>query len=244
MTYTEEQLLIKLADMAHTGIIPEIVARLYGNGCGQAQGLYDEARRKHLSTGFSEENCVKTMKSLNNFYEGNSLGDCKVASPCTPTPGACKKQEDIKPMRYEKNEAAVAVAMVKGVDSDLSKARERFASRIETLYDIKSAALRVTFFIDSDEAPRSLDEALQRIADGKVIKWDADKQKKKASSWCGYAWSDMLEWRSQPADQAGFDKAKDALRAAREDALDIILTQDEKAGFEALQSFKTWTFSA
>lgn len=182
----------------------------------------------------------------------SSLAHLECEVPCAPTPDACKKppmkaafKKDENPMSYAKAvNDNVAIAMVKADESDLVKARKRFSSRVEEIYHAKSLVLNKQFFIDGDETPRTLDEALQRIADGKVVKWDSEKQKKKGTSWSGYAWSEMLEWRSQPADQAGFDKAKDVLRAAREDTLDIVLTQDEKAGLEALTSFKAWTFSA
>src|SRR5688572_3872911 len=71
----------------------------------------------------------------------------------TPRPmkvGRIKK--DVNPMRYEKNEAA-AVAVVQGVDSDLTKARRYLKDRVYEIDCEKDADLREQFFIDAPEAP-------------------------------------------------------------------------------------------
>ena len=166
------------------------------------------------------------------------------AGEVTPCPiSAGEKQEGKPPMYAEKRmyNDALAIAQIKAPESDLSKARERLESRLRKISDQKDQDLRKQFSMDLT-LPKTRKELFDGIAAGTFkLELPAEKDDRPV-----YDYEPLRSIRiANPAkDEAGYLKASEARREARESALDIILTQDEKAGLDALNAFKAWTFSA
>ena len=107
----------------------------------------------------------------------------------------------------------------------------------------KAAELRKQFYLEDDEAPRYAKDVVERILAGKYVLPSEDEQKK-ARDYYGHSFETIITWRdpAHPADQAGFEAAKEKLDKAYTAAKDLIIVKDADEGLAALQAFEKATF--
>lgn len=116
--------------------------------------------------------------------------------------------------------------------------RNQLVSRIRDIACEKDEELERFFGLKDDAAPKTVNEIIERIKAGKFT-IDEDKGDKQ-----GYGPLNYLNWRdpSKKKDQAGYNAAVIKLRAAQEEATDLVTFKTVDEGFAALQAFKAQTF--
>lgn len=112
--------------------------------------------------------------------------------------------------------------------------RSYLVDRLRTAFRTKDAALERKFGLRDDEEPRTFDEMIQRIKDGKYRLADGYKSDQKL--WEGPQY--YIRWRSVDKDQAGYDAAETILKTAYQAAMDIIKVKSLDDGLVALQAFE------
>ena len=94
------------------------------------------------------------------------------------------------------------------------------------------------FRLDQDR-PKTLKDLISRIKKDEFTYKKEDLEKI-------HRWQEdlffALDWRTEPADQPGFDKAVEDMRAAKKAAQDEIIVSDPKAGLEVLRKFEDQKF--
>lgn len=125
--------------------------------------------------------------------------------------------------------------------SDLASARSYLTGRLSMIEMDKQQELRPVFFMDADEAPKTVKEMLERIAAGKFIAPD-EKVDAAASEHYGYRPYNAIQWRTKEADEKGYFEALKVVSDAAYNAKDVIKTGTEKDGLEALKAFQSTTF--
>jgi hypothetical protein len=128
-----------------------------------------------------------------------------------------------------------------GTDTDATQ-KNYLQSRINTLYWSKYSDLQRAFGLANDERPTTAKDLIDRITAGKyVLRDDSDYQEDfdyDFGGLFGIIWRDP----SVKKDRDGFNKANDALEAAKQDAIDLIVISDAATGLKAVQDFATKTF--
>ena len=118
--------------------------------------------------------------------------------------------------------------------------REYLLGRLWNERMVQEGKIKEKFFITPDEAPKTPQEAADRLAAGKfVIKSLKDQPNKK------YGWNDWyydFEWRSQPADKAGAKASEEKMTALYQSTLDLINIKSPDEGLAAMQTFVAATF--
>ena len=188
--------------------------------------------------------------------ECNSLGCCDVTDCMkAPTPQVVNKQYDAwcqvnqlgkytkkgtTPMRYD-NVAYAVAAQAAPVESDLSKARKYLATRIDDVIFDKKLELKKTFGLTDDKSPETFTDFLARIQAGKYVYPEEKKDKPRFDTWSIVA---GIRWRDPAVkeDMEGYEAAKVLLKAAAQDALDVIRVSSEADGLAALKDFQSKTF--
>lgn len=239
--YRNQGILWELAEKDQTIYEQQLVSNLYRQANQRQKDAYDKLRINFLTRRDFEVSRVALKKAdvpMSSFsncipcdYE-YSLGHC----PSAPTPRPAKKAEVKKETAMYYREESEFTA-----NTDLNLARSYLVDRLQQISNEKTSELRKTFRIDAPEAPKTLTEALERIAAGKFTKPAKEEDEAAAKTW-DYRWYRQLDWRTEPADKDGYAKATDALTEARREARDIIKVLPEKDGLEALNAFKAKTF--
>ena len=124
--------------------------------------------------------------------------------------------------------------------TDDAKARQYLDQRLRDVWCRHEKALRVKFFTDEAEAPKTPKELADRLAAGKfTVRDEKDDDKDK---WYGSI-KNHIEWRDPktPADKAGFAAFEVLLDKQNILAQDAIMVKTPADGLAALQAFEAWT---
>lgn len=137
-----------------------------------------------------------------------------------------KEQEDMETnmLTSYNNLSATAALPTEQVQMDFLRGEARNVR--ETLY----SKLRKQFGLSGDPAPKTVEDFIKRIQDGKFVLEDMYKQK--LTSYV----TDYISWRdpSIKRDEAGYDAAKELLDAKYRDTKRAIMTQGADAGLKAV----------
>lgn len=111
--------------------------------------------------------------------------------------------------------------------------------RLHSVTHDKRRELRIQFGLDSEETPRTPEEAVERIKAGRFTLKDKDQRHRYDN------WFANLIWRDPKieSDQEGFDKAEKVLEKAHQDTYDTIMIHPADAGLEALKTFESQKFN-
>lgn len=126
--------------------------------------------------------------------------------------------------------------------TDLAMTRSYLSDRVDETSSAKSYALRPVYFMDADDAPKTVKEMIERITAGKFIAPDEKVDAHQAESHYGYRPYNAIQWRTQPADSKGYWAAIEEVNKASTEAKDVIKTGTEKDGLDALRAFQSKTF--
>lgn len=158
-----------------------------------------------------------------------------------PTKCVAKKCQAVWPweeeaQKKEKEMSSYATANVVTVDSQEASQRSYIRNRLWDIHREHRSALKNKFGLTDDATPKTLNEFVQRIKDGKFV-FDGDRAK------TGYDVAELLRWRdpSVVEDRDGYNAAKvfldKALRTA-EDAAALSPIADAQV---AMNAFEAWT---
>lgn len=157
-----------------------------------------------------------------------SLGCCKKATTpdytnlvCSPVTEEVEKENNMN--------TSIQVA----VNDDQTK--RYLKDRLYAVTHEKRTALSRKFGMIDDEAPRTANELIKRITDGKyVIRKDRGDSRTYSDSLAYINWRDPAVTK----DEAGFDAANDKLEKAQTAVKDQIVVLDAEKGLAALQTFE------
>lgn len=110
--------------------------------------------------------------------------------------------------------------------------------RLSDNADTKRSELKVQFGLSGGEAPKTIEEAVARIKDGKFEVPEGNANMHSAYLGQFITWKDPTVKK----DQKGFDAAIKALYTEKTKAKDIIVTGTAAEGLAALQAFEAKTF--
>jgi hypothetical protein len=123
--------------------------------------------------------------------------------------------------------------------SDESKQRSYLTSRINDLRYEKMNALEKQFNVNNPR-PETLQEMSDWLKAGNYTVKDLDKNPNKVIHY----WQDYFSWRTKPADEAGYDKAKKAWEVAQQVALDAAALAPIADAFATMKALESWTYTA
>lgn len=184
--------------------------------------------------------------------EINTIASCKPAMPigyiehlmCPPVVEPVKNKKVKNPMKaphYINNATTIAAAAEVNVEATQ---RDFMAKRIRDIRAGLGEGLRKQFNMDSREVPRTPQELIDAIKNGKFsldekIMARADKD---AFYWHGPFYG--IIWGDAPPDTDGFEKADKALEAAAQEVTDTVTLAPIDEARKALKDFQSWTYSA
>lgn len=205
--------------------------------------------RKQVYKQYVKEQEVPSYKAITGEWitygsTTNSLAQLPSAVPSTTLSGNTSnwftvdevKQEGNNPMNY----ASASISTPATETQDQRKYLER---RLFEVYADKRDPLESLFGLLDDHAPQTPAELAARIADGKFTIRGTGDDTKNAAHYRYWGAAELIQWRdpAKKADMDGFKAAKDALKAERQKALDIIKIDDPKSGLEAIKALEAWT---
>jgi hypothetical protein len=153
---------------------------------------------------------------------------------CTPCPPPAIDwsgyQEGNNPMNY-------ATATVQAGTTETQDQRKYLEKRLHEVYSEKRDPLEATFGLIDAEPPVGPIELAERLKEGKFTIRTGDKDQYRY-----WHWTDLIVWRDPAAkrDDEGFKAALEALKDARQKALDIIKIDEPKAGLDAVKALEAW----
>lgn len=150
-----------------------------------------------------------------------------------PTPE--KQKKDVNPMNY----ASVGLTNI-SAPSDAAQQRSYLKERLADVDLTLKEGLKDQFKMNPPQPPKTIGDLVDRLKNGAYTIEDADKTDKRIG--IGY-WTDYFSWRTEPADEAGYKKAKEELKAAKQKALDTIVIAEPADGLAALQEFEAFKAS-
>jgi hypothetical protein len=196
------------------------------------------------------ENYESDCRLIRNDFRDNII--CPPITVCTlpcepavsaPCNNPRKKKENN--MGYNNSETRVNIqASSAPVRDPILEAKDHLSVRLNDMAYKKLPELRKAFGLVNDEDPKTPDELIQRIKDGKfVLPSTEDQEKNRERDFYSSAWS-FIEWRdpSVKRDQSGYAAAKDKLNAAATQVRDIIMVKTPEDGLAALQAFEAQSF--
>lgn len=186
----------------------------------------------------------KDLKKMNNATLYNAavsspayqitLGTCAIAcAPNYPQKADCRKKEE--------KENTMRISTEVNLDAQRIS---YLNSRVYEHYHTKMEELIKHFAIRDDERPTKAEDLVKRIQEGKFI-LPTDKEVKLHSHYYGDdSILRVITWRdpAKQADQAGFDKAREALDEAHASTKDVIMVKSADEGLKAVEDFKARTF--
>lgn len=187
-----------------------------------------------LSINNKEEIMLRYNDQLGYYMTTDGLEPCYPVPCATTCVGIPKTKKEEIPMNYNQT-AIVATA---AAESETPKQRRYLMNRVYDVYSTKRAELEKKFNIN-DIYPQSPEELAQLIKDGHFYIKGLDTPKAERRYFDMYS---ALRFRKAPADQEGFEKAKDELKAARqvaEDAIAILPIEDAFTAFKTFEQFPT-----
>lgn len=176
-----------------------------------------------------------------------SLFDCCdapcTAVPCVPSPWGytpvIQEQEKEQTMRIE------TIAVAPAAQSEIATQRHFLENELYAARSLKARDMRKDFFLEDDEAPKTIKERKQRIADGKyIIDWNVDEDDyDEDMEYYGVSRGSII-WRDPkfPKDQKGYDAAIKAMETEVKLTKRIIEIKDADAGLTAVTDFEAKTF--
>ena len=179
-----------------------------------------------------------------NTIECVSYLPCDTVCRTVPTPidtKPCHPQKN-KNMEDTMNTNVNVSPTISMTDRNISGARSALSNRLCNLRHEKEDNLARTFFIYDDEAPKTKEELIARITEGKfeIAKRFQDDE---VNDYDHISIWDKIEWRSVPADKVGYTAALKKLREAYKDAdLIVDVCDPETKGLEAVTNFKSMSF--
>ena len=185
-------------------------------------------------------NMIERRKLYNTYKDCFKMNNCPTVCTnflapievCSPYAYG-GKQEEVNSMNY-------ASASVTAPATDVQDQRKYLGKRIEEVYYEKRGPLEATFGLNDDEAPRDPKELKDRLDSGKYIIRGLDKD---ADCYRYFHASELIQWRdpARKADQDGFEAARKALKAVRQEAVDVAKLKSIDEGFEQLKKLEAWT---
>lgn len=174
---------------------------------------------------------------LKALKDHNMKDDCSLGCCDMPRKGICTKSKKEKKMNRVNIEDISVNIEAKAQATDESQ-RQHLQYRLEDEATKKFASLRKQFYLDDDDRPSTPKELVDRILAGKYI-LPSEEEAKKMQYW-GHSIFSQITWRDPAlkADQAGYDKAFDALMALKTDASDDIRVQSPADGLVTLRKFR------
>jgi len=135
----------------------------------------------------------------------------------------------------------VASAAQSGAQTLEQDAREYLRNRLLKTYHTKIEDLRPAFGLEDDTPPKTPKEVIERITSGMYMlpKDNVDYAGDSLEEWY-HPW-DAIRWRdpAKKKDREGYELALKTLAKDRDAVMDTVMTQDSKAGLEALQKFES-----
>lgn len=121
--------------------------------------------------------------------------------------------------------------------SDTADARSYFKNRIAQISNEKGYALRKQFGLQDDEAPKTMEDLVKRIQDGKY------SIPKEYEGKILYDPTRYIKWRDPAVkeDQAGYDAAEYTFEKEADKARDAVMSQPFDKVAETVQALETWT---
>jgi hypothetical protein len=148
-----------------------------------------------------------------------------------PVPTPQKEQPGENPMYFHFNTA-----------SPIENQQIDFAFQYAKMaYHEAEKSLRVKHLIDEPDAPKDAEEFIERIKAGKYTLMDKETSKyflEFTDSYDGdYTLPKRLRWRTEKADEAGYEAALEALDTAFTKLKATIMANDYKASIDAVDAF-------
>lgn len=180
------------------------------------------------------QSAPKAYPDLIQKYLAPSVG-------CAPTPQECKVPKKRNSAMYHDEDC-----FDDGFDLSLSagatetERQKRFLlNELSGVEDRQETKLRKQYGLMDDDEPRTFNELMARLKDGKYFIPDDKKDK---DAW-GYGLN-LVKWRDPAVkeDQKGFEAAQKIMRVSYTDAIRTIKISDPKEGLAALKSFESATF--
>lgn len=171
-----------------------------------------------------------SLKEINDLID-----DC---SDC----GCSECEDHLTDLYYAKGKKMYATsntAIVAAAQPETVGQRDYLISRLEEVSDKKYDDARTFFKLDPVERPKTLRDLIDQLKSGDYTIDDDILDKKVYNS------VDMLynvRWTKEKSDQAGFEKASDAIREATIKIRDKIKILDPKEGLAALEAFEAQQF--
>jgi hypothetical protein len=158
----------------------------------------------------------------------SSLGSCQ-ATPIK------KKKEDEMSMSI--TNSSFRVDTPAQPESLELQQKKHFLARLDEIKSEHKMSLKKKFFIIED-APKTFKEFSERLSKGQFT---FSHKGYEDTDPC-YFWTEYFSWRTQPADRAGYDLAKEKLNKSILEASDAIwASTDGETALKAVQKFEKWT---
>jgi len=197
----------------------------------------------YLEMSRNEKKRAKARYREMSIIEGCGCYSCsnKIAQPNLAKTAVPVKESTMKESTMTLN--IVANAAQSGAQTLEQDAREYLRSRLSKAYYAKVEDLRPAFGLEDDTPPKNPKEVIERITSGMYVlpkenvEYDGDSLEEWYRPW------DAIRWRdpAKKKDRDGYDLALKTLAKDRDAVMDIVMTQDSKAGLEALQKFESTT---
>lgn len=166
----------------------------------------------------------------------NSLGNCKAATRCTTD----QINKYICPPVYCNNNPIEKDAPMTEYTMEVDQ-RNHMKRRLDTLTSNKQSELMEKFFMNTDNLPKTKDAILAALKAGQIAfenyYFNADGSLKD-----GFGPGSTFSIVDPKRDEAGYDVASKALKAAATTAKDTIIVLPLADGLKALQTFEAQTF--
>lgn len=165
-----------------------------------------------------------------------SLTECEYKMlPLAPLNEPYPKSKPCKAVPIRNNNMYNEVSMSVTERTDADKQREYLNERAYSLNWKKEQELQKKFAIIAPDGPKTAAETAQRLKDGAytIDMTNPDREI--------YSWRDVFNWRTKPADYAGYNVAKKDLDKQYQDLQDAIAVKSPETALTALQAFETWT---
>ena len=127
---------------------------------------------------------------------------------------------------------------IQAPDSDAKEARSYLHKRLERVHLKLTSKLLIQFGLKEDDAPRTPDELVERIKDGKYVILEKDKDRRTFSP------VDYIEWRDPDIkhDEKGYAEACEVLDKEYTKVRDTIAIFSAEKGLEAIQELEKWEY--
>lgn len=159
---------------------------------------------------------------------------------CAPAPQKCKAPKKRNSAMYDEDGYDEGFDLSLSAGATETERQKRFLlSELSTVEDRQEIKLRKQYGLMDDDEPRSFNELMARIKDGKFVIKDENKDK---PAW-GYGLN-LVKWRDPAVkeDQTGFEAAQKIMRVSYTDAVRTIKIGLPAEGLAALKSFESATF--